>query len=70
MLATLYRELCQAMEPDKMSIGGYLLLLQSWLWWWLPFPHPQVNDPIHVSIGDKVEPWAELHGTTRGAGRY
>ncbi|KAG8489223.1 hypothetical protein CXB51_017296 [Gossypium anomalum] len=30
VLATLYRELCQATEPDKMSIGGCLLLLQSW----------------------------------------
>ncbi|PPR93193.1 hypothetical protein GOBAR_AA27477 [Gossypium barbadense] len=26
--------------------------------------------PIHVSVGDKVEPWAELRGTTRGAIRH
>ncbi|KAA3479477.1 serine/threonine-protein phosphatase 7 long form-like protein [Gossypium australe] len=33
VLATFYWELCQAMEPDKMSIAGCLLLLHSWAWW-------------------------------------
>ncbi|KAK5811855.1 hypothetical protein PVK06_027234 [Gossypium arboreum] len=30
VLSILYRELCRAMQLDKMSIGGFLLLLQSW----------------------------------------
>ncbi|MBA0676668.1 hypothetical protein Goari_018136 [Gossypium aridum] len=28
-----------------MSIGGCLLLLQSWAWWRLPFLRPRVDTP-------------------------
>ncbi|KAK5804029.1 hypothetical protein PVK06_031678 [Gossypium arboreum] len=45
VLATLYRELCRTTKPNKMSISGCLLLLQSWVWWRLPFLRLQVNDP-------------------------
>ncbi|KAK5820375.1 hypothetical protein PVK06_025422 [Gossypium arboreum] len=45
MLATLYQELCRATKSDNISINGCLLLLQSWVWWRLPFLHPRVNDP-------------------------
>ncbi|MBA0779480.1 hypothetical protein Gotri_003730 [Gossypium trilobum] len=44
VLATFYRELCRVTEPDKMSIGGCLLLLYSWAWWRLLFLRPRVND--------------------------
>ncbi|MFQ6659319.1 hypothetical protein Gotur_028246 [Gossypium turneri] len=33
-------ELCRAIELNKMSIGGCLLLLYSWVWWQLPFLRP------------------------------
>ncbi|MFQ6647281.1 hypothetical protein Gotur_021597 [Gossypium turneri] len=29
MLAILYQEMCRAMKPEKIKIGGCLLLLQS-----------------------------------------
>ncbi|KAA3477046.1 serine/threonine-protein phosphatase 7 long form-like protein [Gossypium australe] len=69
MLATLYRELCQATEPNKMLIDGCLLLLYSWAWWQLPSTSPSKR-PLYIPIGDKVEPWVELYGTTKAARRY
>ncbi|MFQ6645198.1 hypothetical protein Gotur_020207 [Gossypium turneri] len=30
VLSTLYWEMCQAMQPNKIKIGGCLSLLQSW----------------------------------------
>ncbi|MBA0607789.1 hypothetical protein Godav_020053 [Gossypium davidsonii] len=33
MLATLYREMCQAMKSEKFKISGCLLLLHSWFEW-------------------------------------
>ncbi|MBA0675205.1 hypothetical protein Goari_016760 [Gossypium aridum] len=44
MLSTLYQELCRATQLDKMLIGGYLLLLQSWAWWRIPFLRHKVTD--------------------------
>ncbi|MBA0844958.1 hypothetical protein Goarm_022888 [Gossypium armourianum] len=38
-------------------------------WWQLPFLRPRVNG-ICGPIGDKVKPWAELHGTIEAAQRY
>ncbi|KAK5776683.1 hypothetical protein PVK06_044644 [Gossypium arboreum] len=33
VLATLYREMCEATRPNKVKIGGCLSLLQSWARW-------------------------------------
>ncbi|XP_052484774.1 protein MAINTENANCE OF MERISTEMS-like [Gossypium raimondii] len=37
ILATLYRELCRATEPQVKDIGGCLILLQSWALYRMPF---------------------------------
>ncbi|XP_052489837.1 protein MAINTENANCE OF MERISTEMS-like [Gossypium raimondii] len=37
VLATLYRELCRATEPQVKVIGGCLILLQSWALYWMSF---------------------------------
>ncbi|KAK5842740.1 hypothetical protein PVK06_005128 [Gossypium arboreum] len=44
VLAMLYWELCRAIELDKNSISDWLLLLQSWAYWRLPFLRPRTND--------------------------
>ncbi|KAH1121924.1 hypothetical protein J1N35_005084 [Gossypium stocksii] len=71
MLATLYQELYWGTEPNKMSIGDCLLLLQSWAWWRLPFLHLRVDTPYtfplvtritpHITMeeGDKDEGWGQ-----------
>ncbi|KAG8500690.1 hypothetical protein CXB51_002841 [Gossypium anomalum] len=65
VLSMLYRELCRAMESDKMSIGGCLLLCSHGLGGDCHFYVP-CERPIHVPICDK----AELCGTTQAARRY
>ncbi|MFQ6624159.1 hypothetical protein Gotur_003471 [Gossypium turneri] len=45
VLATLYREMCEATPPNKAKIGGCLSLLQSWAQFRFPFLHPRVNHP-------------------------
>ncbi|KAG8496636.1 hypothetical protein CXB51_007871 [Gossypium anomalum] len=45
MLATLYREMCKAMKPNKTKIGGCLSLLQSWARFHFLFLRPRVNHP-------------------------
>ncbi|MFQ6629001.1 hypothetical protein Gotur_007259 [Gossypium turneri] len=45
VLAALYREMCQAMQPQKIKIGGCILLLQPWALFQLSFLHPQANYP-------------------------
>ncbi|MFQ6666022.1 hypothetical protein Gotur_032541 [Gossypium turneri] len=35
----------RAIQPQKIKIGGCILLLQSWAWFWLPFLHPRANYP-------------------------
>ncbi|MBA0734172.1 hypothetical protein Gogos_018115, partial [Gossypium gossypioides] len=67
VLATLYQELYRATELNKLSIGGCLLLLQSWAWWRLPFLRPQVDTPYTFPL---VEPWAEVCRTTEETQRY
>ncbi|KAG8474766.1 hypothetical protein CXB51_031469 [Gossypium anomalum] len=37
VLAMLYRELCRMTDPSAMDIGGYLILLQSWVLYRMPF---------------------------------
>ncbi|MBA0833813.1 hypothetical protein Goarm_006234, partial [Gossypium armourianum] len=37
VLATLYREMCGAMQPNKAKIRGCLSLLQSWAWFRFSF---------------------------------
>lgn len=41
-LAHLYKELCRATKPDAKSMGGCLILLQSWAWYRLPMFAPTV----------------------------
>ncbi|KAG8483657.1 hypothetical protein CXB51_022515 [Gossypium anomalum] len=45
VLATLYREMCGATPPNKVKIGGYLSLLQSWARFCFPFLRPRVDQP-------------------------
>ncbi|KAH1039659.1 hypothetical protein J1N35_041402 [Gossypium stocksii] len=45
VLATLYREMCEATVPNKAKIKGCLSLLQSWARYRLPFLRPRVNHP-------------------------
>ncbi|KAG8489162.1 hypothetical protein CXB51_017146 [Gossypium anomalum] len=33
VLETLYREICPVAKPEKVKIGGCMLLLQWWAWW-------------------------------------
>ena len=37
VLSRLYREMCGAMRPSKVKIGGCLSLQQSWAWFRFPF---------------------------------
>ncbi|MBA0730693.1 hypothetical protein Golax_020508, partial [Gossypium laxum] len=51
VLATLYREMCQATQPEKIKIVGCLLLLQSWAQYRFPTLRPQFGwtpykDPV------------------------
>ncbi|CAL0312758.1 unnamed protein product [Lupinus luteus] len=39
-LANLYREMCRATKPNAKAMGGCLILLQSWVWYRLPFLAP------------------------------
>ncbi|MBA0783180.1 hypothetical protein Gotri_000940 [Gossypium trilobum] len=50
VLSTLYREMCQAMKPNKAKIGGCLSLLQSWARFRFPFLRPRVNHPYIFSF--------------------
>ncbi|MBA0612744.1 hypothetical protein Godav_013315, partial [Gossypium davidsonii] len=50
MLATLYREMCGAMPPNKAKIEGCLTLLQPWAQFHFPFLHPRVNHPYTFSL--------------------
>ena len=36
-LATLYREMCRATDPDAKTMGDCAPLLQSWAWYRMPF---------------------------------
>ncbi|KAG8499724.1 hypothetical protein CXB51_006316 [Gossypium anomalum] len=45
VLATLYKEMCGAMRPNKAKIGGCLSLLQSWARFRFPFLCPRVDHP-------------------------
>ncbi|KAH1188816.1 Serine/threonine-protein phosphatase 7 long form [Glycine max] len=42
-LATLYREMCRATDPDAKTMGGYASLLQSWAWYRMAFIAARVN---------------------------
>ncbi|MBA0549879.1 hypothetical protein Golob_020880, partial [Gossypium lobatum] len=50
VLATLYREMCRATQPEKAKIGGCMLLLQSWAWYRLPFLRPRVDLPYEFPL--------------------
>ena len=43
-LGFLYRELCHATIGATHDIGAYLMLLQSWAWYRLPFLAPIVRE--------------------------
>ncbi|MBA0779707.1 hypothetical protein Gotri_003921 [Gossypium trilobum] len=42
--------MCRATNLRSVSIGGCLLLLQSWAWWRLPFLRPKVTNPYMFSL--------------------
>lgn len=44
-LANLYRELCRASSEVGKSMGGCVILLQSWAWYHMPFIAPRVPRP-------------------------
>ncbi|KAH1233088.1 Protein MAIN-LIKE 2 [Glycine max] len=44
-LANLYRELCRASLEVGKSMGGCVILLQSWAWYRMPFIAPRVPRP-------------------------
>ena len=44
-LANLYRELCRASLEVGKSMGGCVILLQSWAWYHMPFIAPRVPRP-------------------------
>ncbi|KAK5844360.1 hypothetical protein PVK06_000496 [Gossypium arboreum] len=50
VLATLYREMCRATQPEKAKISGCMLLLQSWAWYRLPFLRPRVDLPYEFPL--------------------
>ncbi|KAH1115153.1 hypothetical protein J1N35_008531 [Gossypium stocksii] len=45
MLSTLYWEMCQMTQPNKVKIGGCFSLLHLWAQFHFPFLCPQVNHP-------------------------
>lgn len=47
VLTMLYRELCQGTEHRTIDIGGYLILLQSWAIYRMPFL-ASVGHQVHV----------------------
>jgi hypothetical protein len=44
-LANLYRQMCRATAPSYKCMGGCTLLLQSWVWYRMPFLAPQCSRP-------------------------
>ncbi|KAH1228472.1 Serine/threonine-protein phosphatase 7 long form [Glycine max] len=44
-LANLYRELCRASLEVGRVLGGYAILLQSWVWYHMPFIAQRVPQP-------------------------
>ncbi|KAH1056660.1 hypothetical protein J1N35_034725 [Gossypium stocksii] len=45
VFAKLYKEMCEAMLPNKAKIRGCLSLLQSWAWFCFLFLRPRVDRP-------------------------
>ena len=50
-LANLYRELCRASSEVGKAMGGCVILLQSWAWYYMPFiasrvPRPETTFPL------------------------
>ena len=58
VLGYLYRQLCEACRRSSQnsSLGGYVYLLQLWMWSRLPVGRSKVLDP---------RPWFEVHGLRR-----
>ncbi|KAF1871833.1 hypothetical protein Lal_00020628, partial [Lupinus albus] len=42
-LANLYMELCRVKKPNVKAMGGCLMLLQSWIWYRIPFLAPRLD---------------------------
>jgi len=50
-LANLYRELCRASSEVGKAMGGCVILLQLWAWYYMPFiasrvPRPETTFPL------------------------
>ncbi|KAL5153948.1 Serine/threonine-protein phosphatase 7 long form [Glycine soja] len=60
-LANLYKELCRASSEVGKSMGGCVILLQSWTWYRMPFiaprvPRPETTFPLAKSfLGSHIE---------------
>ncbi|KAL5179229.1 Serine/threonine-protein phosphatase 7 long form [Glycine soja] len=71
-LANLYRELCRASSEVGKSMGGCVILLQSWAWYRLPFiaprvPRPETTFPLAKRwSGGRLEYRATPHGDLVG----
>ncbi|KAH1107455.1 hypothetical protein J1N35_011223 [Gossypium stocksii] len=57
VLATLYKEMCGVMRPNKAKIGGCLSLLQSWARFRFPFLRPRVD---HLYTFSLITRWNHL----------
>ncbi|KAG8495437.1 hypothetical protein CXB51_013073 [Gossypium anomalum] len=58
VLATLYREMCGAMRPNKAKIGGCLSLLQLWARFRFPFLRPRMDHPYTFPLITRWNPLA------------
>ncbi|KAH1234540.1 Serine/threonine-protein phosphatase 7 long form [Glycine max] len=71
-LANLYRELCRASSEVGKSMGGCVILLQSWAWYHMPFiaprvPRPETTFPLAKRwSGGRLEYRATPHGDLVG----
>ncbi|KAK5812111.1 hypothetical protein PVK06_027522 [Gossypium arboreum] len=55
VLAMLNCELCRTTKPVAVDIGGYLLLLQSWAFYWMPFLASVSHQPYVCPLINRPE---------------
>ncbi|KAL5184522.1 Protein MAIN-LIKE 2 [Glycine soja] len=65
-LATLYREMCRATDPDAKTMGDYASLLQSWAWYHMPFITTRVNQTPSYSLITRISFIGTPHGDVIG----
>ncbi|KAL5179877.1 Serine/threonine-protein phosphatase 7 long form [Glycine soja] len=52
-LAHLYREICRAIYPTSKNMGGYIVLLQSWARYRMPFTQPRVKNQTSYPLATR-----------------